>query len=109
MRLLRSDPDAHFRALLSATAAAAARTGDEAEAMRLLRQMKAEGALLIALCDIGGVWPIMQCTHALTELADSAVSSAVRFLLNDAAKAGRFIPGDRSQPDKGSGYIDKQD
>ncbi len=105
VRIFRSDPDDHFRALLSETAAATARTSDEAEAMRLLRQMKAEGALLIALCDIGGVWPIMRCTQALTELADTAVASAVRFLLNDAAKAGRFTPLDRSQPDKASGYI----
>ena len=105
VRVLRSDPGAHFRALLSETAAATARTENEAEAMRLLRQMKAEGALLIALCDIGGVWPIMRCTQALTELADTAVASAVRFLLNDAAKAGRFTPADRSQPDKASGYI----
>ena len=105
VRLLRSDPDAHFRSLLSETAAATARTENEAEAMRLLRQMKAEGALLIALCDIGGVWPIMRCTQALTQLADTAVSSAVRFLLNDATKAGRFTPADRSQPDKASGYI----
>jgi len=25
--------------------------------MQLLRRMKSEAALLIALCDIGGVWP----------------------------------------------------
>ena len=35
---------------------------DEAEAMRLLRRMKAEAALLIALADIGGVWPVMRVT-----------------------------------------------
>ena len=38
----------------------------EAEAMQLLRRMKSEAALLIALCDIGGVWPVMQVTAALT-------------------------------------------
>ena len=60
---------------------------DEAEAMRLLRRMKAEAALLIALADIGGVWPVMRATRALTELADTAVGAAVRFLLRDAARA----------------------
>ncbi|MGC4095616.1 MAG: hypothetical protein QM706_00720 [Nitrospira sp.] len=31
---------------------------DDAAAMRLLRRMKSEAALLIALADIGGVWPV---------------------------------------------------
>ena len=52
---------------------AAAVSKDEAEAMRELRRMKAEAALLIALADIGGVWPVMRTAHALTELADAAV------------------------------------
>ena len=40
--------------------------------MRLLRRLKADAALLIALLDIGGVWPVMRVTRALTELADTA-------------------------------------
>ncbi len=32
--------------------------------MRLLRRMKAEAALLIALADIGGVWPVMRGDRA---------------------------------------------
>ena len=60
---------------------AVASSKDEAEAMRLLRRMKAEAALLIALADIGGVWPVMQATRALTDLADTAVDAAARFLL----------------------------
>jgi [glutamine synthetase] adenylyltransferase / [glutamine synthetase]-adenylyl-L-tyrosine phosphorylase len=105
VRLLKSDPDAHLASLFSETSAAVARTADETEVMRLLRKMKAEAALLIALCDIGAVWPIMRATAALTELADTAAASAVRFLLTDAAKAGRLLPIDKKQPDKGSGYI----
>ena len=38
---------------------------------RLLRRMKAEAALLIALADIGGVWPVMRAARALTDLADT--------------------------------------
>ena len=74
--------------------------------MRLLRRMKAEAALLIALADIGGVWPVMRTTQALTELADTAVAAAVRFLLRDAVRArpaqARAI---RREPERGSGYI----
>ena len=73
--------------------------------MRLLRRMKSEAALLIALADIGGAWPVMRTTRALTELADTAVSSAIGFLLRDAAQRGRFKPRNAAQPEQGSGYI----
>ncbi len=80
-------------------------TVDEAQAMRLLRRTKAEAALLIALADIGGVWPAMRATRALTELADTAVAAAVRFLLADLARDRRLHPRDRARPQEGSGYI----
>jgi glutamate-ammonia-ligase adenylyltransferase len=102
LRLLQSDLDMHLEALLARVADAVARTDDEPQAMHLLRRMKAEAALLIALADIGGVWPVMRTTLALTELADTAVEAAVQFLLADAARAGRLAP--RNRPD-GSGYI----
>ena len=57
--------------------------------MRLLRRMKAEAALLIALCDIGGVWPVMRVTAALTDLAVAAVQMALRFLLRQEMSRGR--------------------
>ncbi len=60
--------------------------------MQLLRRMKAEAALLIALADIGGVWPVMRAAHALTDLADTAVDAAVRFALAEATRAGRLKP-----------------
>ena len=67
--------------------------------------MKAEAALLIALADIGGVWPVMRATRALTDLADSAVDAAARFALAEAARAGRLSPKDKARPQDGSGYI----
>ena len=39
------------------------------DVMRSLRRMKAEAALLIALADIGGAWPVARVTQALTEVA----------------------------------------
>ncbi len=56
--------------------------------MRLLRRMKAEAALLIGIADIGGVWPVMEVIRRLTELADTAVSAAVEYLLADAQRRG---------------------
>ena len=105
LRLLQSDPDEHLAALLAGTADAITETADEAEAMRLLRRMKAEAALLIALADIGGVWPVMRATRALTELADTAVAAAVQFLLADLVRSGRLVPRDKARPHDGSGYI----
>jgi len=88
LRLLACNPDRYLAALLAENGRAVAASTDEAEAMRLLRTMKAEAALLIALADIGGAWPVMQATRALTDLADSAVDAAVRFVLAEAARAG---------------------
>src|SRR5262249_59814715 len=90
--LLESDPDAHLDALLAATAADVAATAEQSEAMRLLRRMKAEAALLIALCDIGGAWPVMRVTAALTQLAEAATGAAVRLALHDALGRGTLTP-----------------
>jgi glutamate-ammonia-ligase adenylyltransferase len=104
-RLLTADPDRHLAALLADTGRAVAATEDETQAMRWLRRMKAEAALLIALADIGGVWEVMRATRALTDLADSAVDAAVRFALAEAARDGRLAPKDKARPQDGSGYI----
>ena len=59
--------------------------------MQVLRRMKSEAALLIALCDIGGVWPVMRVTAALTELAVASVQSALRYLLRQEAVRGQAV------------------
>jgi glutamate-ammonia-ligase adenylyltransferase len=103
--LLTSEPERRLSDLLAGSGHAAAHAEDIDEAMRILRRMKAEAALLIALADIGGVWPVMRATRALTDLADTAVDAAVRFALSEAARAGRFHPKDHSAPHVDSGYI----
>lgn len=105
VRLLQADPEGHLNAVLSDGAVQVLRAEDDSQAMRALRRMKAEASLLIAMCDIGGVWPIMRAALALTELADRAVSSAVKYLLGDAARSNRIAPPNPKQPEEGSGYI----
>ena len=56
--------------------------------MRDLRRMKAEASLLIAVADIGGVWDLAAVTRALTQVADTAVETATRYLLRMAPGAG---------------------
>ena len=84
------------------TARAVAATEDEAEAMRLLRRMKAEAALLIALADIGGVWPVMRATRALDR------SRRYRGRCRRPFRAGRgrarrsaSMPKDKAKPQDG--------
>ena len=79
IRLLECDPDAHLATLIAEAKGAVLAASDEAEVMRLLRRMKAEAALLTALCDIGGVWPVMRVTAALTEVAVSSVQAALSY------------------------------
>ncbi|HWV54038.1 bifunctional [glutamine synthetase] adenylyltransferase/[glutamine synthetase]-adenylyl-L-tyrosine phosphorylase [Pseudorhodoplanes sp.] len=104
-RLLRANPESHIEALLTNVVDALSGMADEAEAMQFLRRTKAEAALLIAIADIGGVWPVLQVTRALTDLADRMVQGAVRFLLNEAVRRGRLTPADPGHPERGSGYI----
>jgi glutamate-ammonia-ligase adenylyltransferase len=101
--LLDTDPESRLKAVIAGVTTAVAVSDDEV--MRQLRRMKAEGALLIALADIGGVWPITRVIAALTELADAAVAAAVRHLLTDAAARGRYHLADPARPEVGSGYI----
>ena len=103
--LLTADPERQLARVLAAGFAAVDAAQDETEAMRQLRGMKAEAALLIALADIGGVWPLEQTTRALTDLADTAVRAAVRFLLRAAAARGRLHPRHPAHPEQGSGYV----
>ena len=102
--LLESEPERRFDDVLADTRRASAATHAQTEAMRLLRRMKGEAALLIALADIGGVWPLTQVIDRQTALADAAVGSAVDYLLADAQRRGRFKVASR-HPAQGSGYI----
>jgi glutamate-ammonia-ligase adenylyltransferase len=77
----------------------------DAEAMRLLRVMKAEAALLIALADIGGVWDVMRVTAALTEVADTAVATALRHALREAARGGKLVLQNPADPESGCGLF----
>ena len=105
LRLLTQNPEDEFAALLANTRRAAAAAAGRPALMHLLRRTKAEAALLIALADIGGVWPLPGVTKALTGLAETALGAAVRFLLAEAAGRGRLLSLDLQNPEAGSGYI----
>ena len=64
LRLLACKPEPHLARLIEKTCREVSDASSEADVMQTLRRMKAEAALLIALCDIGGVWPVMRGTAA---------------------------------------------
>lgn len=101
-RVLSSDPATLVDGLIASLAEPAA---DEPALRRRLRRVKAEAALAIALADIGGLWEVLEVTGALTRLADTSLSAAIRFLLLEADAAGKLSLPDRSEPERGSGWI----
>ena len=105
IRLLQCEPETHLRSLIEATSREVHAAAGEADVMRQLRRMKSEAALLIALCDIGGVWPVMQVTAALTDLAVTSVRLALRYLLSQEAARGRLSPDDPDRPEENSGLF----
>ena len=105
LRLLTNSPEEEFARLMKTAQRAGATARATASVMQVLRRMKAEAALLIALADIGGVWPVARVTASLTEVADTALRIGVRRLLADAAKSGKFRLSDAKNPETGSGYM----
>src|SRR5262249_19856072 len=103
--LLEAEPERRFGGMLADAKSAISATRGGAEAMGLLRRMKAEAALLIALADIGGVWPVTQVVERQTTLADAAVGAAVDYLLVDAQRRGKLKVSGSGRPGQGSGYI----
>jgi [glutamine synthetase] adenylyltransferase / [glutamine synthetase]-adenylyl-L-tyrosine phosphorylase len=91
---LSTSPEMRFAALTRDLAAAVAAASTAGEAMRALRLFKADIALLTALCDLAGVWPVMAVTRHLSQAADAAVTAAVGFLFRQAARAGDWLADD---------------
>ncbi len=99
LRIVESDPDFYFSELISSCGQCTITTaGDEAAIKRALRHIKQEAALLIALCDLGGVWDVIRVTEALSDFADASLKAALSFLLAEEALLGRISSFDRDQP-----------
>ncbi|MDX2288533.1 MAG: bifunctional [glutamine synthetase] adenylyltransferase/[glutamine synthetase]-adenylyl-L-tyrosine phosphorylase [Hyphomicrobiaceae bacterium] len=105
VRILSNPPEqelAGYKARLIADMAAATTQPD---AMRALRGFKTNVALLTALADIAGVWPVMTVTGVLSDAADLAVQTAVRFLFRLAVEKGDWQAADPLTAADDSGYI----
>jgi [glutamine synthetase] adenylyltransferase / [glutamine synthetase]-adenylyl-L-tyrosine phosphorylase len=104
-RIFGEPPGPRFSKLTEELTSAMHQAPDIATAKRLLRIYKSEVALLTALADLAGVWPVMTVTSTISECADAAVSTAVRFLFRIASEKGHWRPVDDEAPERESGYF----
>ncbi len=100
---LASDPAQRVESLIEGTQNIA--TDDEAALMRLLRLVKQDAALVIALADLSKAWDTLEATGALTRIADATLSATIRFTLRAASLAGKIELADQRDPERGSGWI----
>jgi len=104
-RLLCAVPEQHAAGLSTALAERLLELTATDDAMSALRTYKSEMALLIALCDLAGVWSVIEVTEALSGVADTALKAAVGFLFRQAAAKGDWLAAPAGQADLGSGFI----
>ncbi len=104
-RILASAPETRMTELGNALEIDILTAATQADAMRILRQYKTEVALLVALADLSGAWPVMTVTGALSDSADASTAAAVRFLFNAAIAKGDWLGTAGATAEADSGYI----
>jgi [glutamine synthetase] adenylyltransferase / [glutamine synthetase]-adenylyl-L-tyrosine phosphorylase len=70
-----------------------------------LRHAKRTTALITAIADVGGIWPLESVTGTLSELAEAALRLAIGHLLRTAHGAGDIRLPDFNRPEFNSGFV----
>ena len=86
---LDADPATTMAGLIAQVRAA---EGNADAVGQVLRRAKGQAALLIALADLGGAWPLGVVTAQLTGFADACTDAALGVLLRTEAARGK-LPG----------------
>lgn len=102
--LFESGPDQTFDRALADLASAESRSSNAAIATAL-RVAKHRVALLIALADIAGQWPLEKVTERLSFFCDQALGVALRFLLRGAHEAGAIELPNPGHADRNCGLF----
>src|SRR6185437_5847846 len=105
LRLAQQGPDAIFAELDQSLNRHFPAPEDQPGLMRALRIAKRRAALLVAVADIAGSWPLARVTHALSDIAEASLSQVVRHLLAAAATAGEIELAHPTEPERDSGLI----
>ena len=101
--VLADGPDAALEALMAKRAADA--PAPRTRLMTDLRRAKRRLALLVAIADIAGHWPLERITEALTRFADLAVGQTLDVVLREAAQRGEIELADSERPQEESGIV----
>ncbi|HVO02830.1 MAG TPA: bifunctional [glutamine synthetase] adenylyltransferase/[glutamine synthetase]-adenylyl-L-tyrosine phosphorylase [Candidatus Cybelea sp.] len=99
------DPESLFSTLIAELHPKPLLGLDESQLMARLRVARRRAAMLIALCDIGGIWSLEQSTNALSRFANTAVRAAVAHLLAATAARGEIALADPEDPERDSGFF----
>ncbi len=101
LRLVEHGHDATFAEILHRLNHDLALVTDRAALTAALRVEKRRAALVIAIADLAGLWPLARVTAALSDFAEGALRVVVHHLLASAQTAGNLAPGDLAK----SGFI----
>ena len=103
-RYVTDGPDVAFAHVLSSLShvSPASKRADIAAA---LRQAKRAVALIVAIADVGGSWPLETVTGALSELAEATLHLAIRHLLHSAHDVRDIRLQDANRPDLNCGFV----
>ncbi len=102
-RLGEAGPDETARQLLQQ--ADGVDLSDRVRFMTGLRRSRRRIALLVALADLAGLWPLERVTAILSAFADLAVARSIDHLLLEATKRNEIDLADAAQPSLGSGIV----
>ncbi|MCZ6861731.1 MAG: bifunctional [glutamine synthetase] adenylyltransferase/[glutamine synthetase]-adenylyl-L-tyrosine phosphorylase [Alphaproteobacteria bacterium] len=99
---LKAGPQKIFARTIAEMRTNAAAAEGENTLMRILRVARRRIALIVALADIAGVWPVTRVTQALSDFAEATLDASLGFLLRQAASA---FPAGAAPQLEASGYI----
>src|SRR4029453_13712429 len=94
-----------FREVVTGVHEAGTGDADGKRLMQTLRVARRRAALIIALADITGQWPLERVTGALSAFADACIGAAVSHLLRRAAEAGDLNLPRPEEPARDSGLV----
>src|SRR5258708_5107868 len=104
-RLVEEGLDRPFDEILADTEKTEDRGEIQAALMQRLRIGKRRVALLTAIGEITGCWPLERQMAALSRFAEAAIGAAVRHLLHGATVTGSVKPPDAADPARDRGLI----
>ncbi len=105
LQLLRDGPEKIFRDLIAGLQALEADDRDRRSLMQALRSARRRAALLIALADLTGTWPLEDVTDALTRFAATTLSVSLAHLLRQAAQRNELVLPKPEKPLEDCGVV----